>query len=208
MFYFFLDSQTGFIEFLHKLKYGETHCNSIQHRTSNLFIKVVFCCLSLPLSAVRLSSFLHCSNCRFFFISFFSIPLKGTQAWNFFFTFFVETETLWSQGPVTRDFWKSYLIRPRYSNFKHFRACSACDEIGSAYAQHAMKLVPRMLGVRYNSFCVCSAWIVHVTMFTFYRWLSMRGNSFLVCSACDEIVSAYAQHTHAIIFENDSKIPN
>ncbi len=25
----------------------------------------------------------------------------------FFFTFFAETETLWSQGPVTRDFWKS-----------------------------------------------------------------------------------------------------
>jgi hypothetical protein len=60
---------------------------------------------------------------------------------------------------------------------------------------------------------------VHVKMFTFYRWLSMRGNSFLVCSACVEIhssyaqhaiklFSAYAQHTHAIIFENDSKIPN
>ncbi len=47
---------------------------------------------------------------------------KGTQAWNFFFTFFAETETLWSQGPVTRDFWKSYSIRPRYSTFKHFRA--------------------------------------------------------------------------------------
>jgi hypothetical protein len=45
-------------------------------------------------------------------------------------------------------------------------------------------------------------------MFTFYRWLSMRGNSFLVCSACDEIGSAYAQHTHTIIFENESKIPN
>ncbi len=40
----------------------------------------------------------------------------------------------------------------------------------------------------------------------------MRGNSFLVCSvcdknrfrvcsACDKIVSAYAQHTHAAIFE-------
>ena len=33
----------------------------------------------------------------------------------FFLTFFAETETLWSQGPVTRDFWKSYSIRPRYS---------------------------------------------------------------------------------------------
>ena len=63
-------------------------------------------------------------------------------------TFFAETESLWSQGPVTRDFWKSYSIRTRYSTFKHFRACSACDEIGSQYAQHAMKLVPRMLSVR------------------------------------------------------------
>ncbi len=62
--------------------------------------------------------------------------------------FLAETETLWSQGPVTRDFLKSYSIRPRYSTFKHFRACTACNEIGSQYAQHAMKLVPRMLSVR------------------------------------------------------------
>ncbi len=67
---------------------------------------------------------------------------------DFFKTFFAETETLWSQGPVTRDFWKSYSIRPRYSTFKHFHACSACDETGSQVAQHAMKLVPRMLSVR------------------------------------------------------------
>jgi hypothetical protein len=75
------------------------------------------------------------------------LDFKGTQAWNFFKTFFAETETLWSQGPVTQDFWKSYLIRPRYSTFKHFRACSECDEIGSQYAQYAMKLVPSMLSV-------------------------------------------------------------
>jgi hypothetical protein len=112
----------------------------------------------------------------------------------FFVTFFAETESLWYQGPVTWDFWKSYSIRPRYSTFKHFRACSACDEIGSQFAQHAMKLVPRMLSVRWNLFRVCSAWIVHVKMFKFYHWLSMRGNSFLICSACDEIGSAYAQH--------------
>jgi hypothetical protein len=37
------------------------------------------------------------------------------------------------------------------------------------------------------------------------RMLSMRCNRFPVCSACDEIGSAYAQHTQAIIFENDSK---
>ncbi len=53
--------------------------------------------------------------------------LKGTQAWNVF--FFTETETLWSQGPVTRDFWKSYSIRPRYSTFKHFRVCSASEKM-------------------------------------------------------------------------------
>ncbi len=29
--------------------------------------------------------------------------LKGTQARNFY-TFFAETETMWSQGPVSRDF--------------------------------------------------------------------------------------------------------
>ncbi len=32
--------------------------------------------------------------------------IKGTQAWNFFSTFFPETETLWSQGPVRGDCWK------------------------------------------------------------------------------------------------------
>jgi hypothetical protein len=95
--------------------------------------------------------------------SMFSWKFKGThsptQAWNFFGNFFAETETLWSQGPLTRDFWKSYSIRPRYSTFSHFRLCSACDEIGSAYAQPAMKFVPCMLSVRWNSFRVCSAWI-------------------------------------------------
>jgi hypothetical protein len=113
----------------------------------------------------------------------------------FFCDFFAETETLWSQGPVTRDFYKSCSTRPRYSTFKHFRPCSACDEIGSAYAQHAMKFVPRMLSVRLNSFRVCSAWIVlvktvhilplaeHARKFV-PRMLSMR-------------------NAHAIIFEND-----
>ncbi len=120
--------------------------------------------------------------------------LKGTKAWNFFYTFFAETETKWSQGPTTRDFWKSYSIRPRYSTFKHFRACSACDEIGSAYAQHAKKFVPRMLSVQYNSFRVCSARIEHVKTVHILplaelarkfvpRMLSVRWNRFRVCSA-------------------------
>jgi hypothetical protein len=33
----------------------------------------------------------------------------------------------------------------------------------------------------------------------------MRGNLFLVCSVCDKIGSAYAQHTHATVFEKYSK---
>ena len=82
-------------------------------------------------------STVHCKN-----------RLKVHEHEIFCLTFFAETQTLWSQGPVTRDFWKSYSIRPRYSTFKHFRACSACDEIGSSYDQHAMKFVPRMLSVR------------------------------------------------------------
>ncbi len=132
-------------------------------------------------------------------------------------TFFAETETLWSQGPVTQDFCKSYWIRPRYSTFKHraclacdenrFPVCSACDEISSPYAQSAIKFVPRMLSMD------CTYKNVHILPLTEHarkfvppRMLSMLWNRFLVCSACDKIVSAYAQHTHAIIFENDSKI--
>ena len=137
--------------------------------------------------------------------------IKGTQAWNFFFDFFAETESWWFQGPVTRDFWKSYSIWPRYSTFKHFRACSvssACDEISSPYAQCAIKFVPRMLSMD----CTCKN--VHILPLAEHarkfvpRMLSMRWNRFCVCSACDKIVSAYAQHTHATIFENDLKIPN
>ncbi len=54
----------------------------------------------------------------------------------------------------------------------------------------------------------------HVKTVNIYRWLSMRGNSFGEDSvfprmlSVDTIVSTYAQHTHAIIFENYSKIPN
>jgi hypothetical protein len=143
---------------------------------------------------------------------------KGTQAWNFFWLFFAETETLWSQGPVTRDFWKLYPIRPRYLTFKHFRVCSACDEIRSQYAQHAMKcspyaqcaikFVPRMLSIDCTSKNVYILPLAEHARKFVPRMLSMRWNRFRVCSACDKIVSAYAQHTHAIIFENDSKIPN
>jgi hypothetical protein len=58
---------------------------------------------------------------------------------------------------------------------------------------------------------------VHVKLFKFFRWLSKRENlldvcsvcakkRFLVYSVCDKIVSAYAQHAHAIILKNYSKI--
>ncbi len=110
------------------------------------------------------------------------VEVKGTQAWNFCLHFFAETETLWSQGPVTQDFWKLCSIRPRYSTFKHFCVCSASDKIYSAYAQPAMKFVPRILSMN-----------LHVKTVQFYCWLSMRENSFLVCSVCDEIISSDAQ---------------
>jgi hypothetical protein len=66
----------------------------------------------------------------------------------FFSTFFAETETVWSPGPVTRDFLISYSIWPRYLTFKHFRVCSGCDEIISMYAQPAFKSFPHMLRER------------------------------------------------------------
>ncbi len=123
----------------------------------------------------------------------------------YFLNFFAETETLWSQVPVTRDFWKSYSIRPRYSTFKHFRVCSASDEIHSAYAQPAIKFVPRMLSMDLHVKTVHILPLAEIARKFVPRMLSVRWNRFLVCSECDKIVSAYAQHAHAIIFENYSK---
>jgi hypothetical protein len=37
-----------------------------------------------------------------------------------------------------------------------FRVCSAYREIGSPYAQHTQKLVPRRLSIRGNNFCALS----------------------------------------------------
>ncbi len=65
----------------------------------------------------------------------------------FFKILFAETESFWSQGPVTQNFEKSYSIQLRKSTFKHFHVCSASDEIVSAYAQPAMKCFPRMLSI-------------------------------------------------------------
>ncbi len=92
--------------------------------------------------------------------------------------------------------------------WNRFPECSACNEISSPYAQCAIKFVPRMLSMD----CTCKN--VHILPLAEHarkfvpRMLSMQWNQLSVCSACNEIVSAYAQHAHAIIFENDSKIPN
>ncbi len=59
-----------------------------------------------------------------------------------------------------------------------FRACSASDEIRSAFAQCAMKFVPRMLSMD-----------VHVKTVH----ILPLDEHFLICSVCDEIVSSYAQ---------------
>jgi hypothetical protein len=77
-----------------------------------------------------------------------SRSLKVHKHESYFLIFFAETETLWSQGPVTRDFLKLYSIRPSDSTFKNFCVCSASDEIDSAHAQPAMIFVPRMLSVQ------------------------------------------------------------
>ncbi len=84
--------------------------------------------------------------------------------------------------------------------WNRFQVCSACNEISSPYAQFAIKFVPRVLSMD----CTCNN--VHILPLAEHVWkfvpsmLSMRWNWFRVSSACDKIVSAYAQHTHAIIF--------
>jgi hypothetical protein len=62
------------------------------------------------------------------------------------------------------------VLRMLSVRWNRFRACSACDEILSAYAQHAVKSFPSMLSVRWNRFPVYLA--------------------------CGEIVSPYAQHAN------------
>ncbi len=80
------------------------------------------------------------------------------------------------------------------------------------------KSITRMLSQQWNSLRVAQhgftsknsthftagwAWAKFVP-----RMLSVQWNCFLVCSVCDNIDSSYAQHAHAIIFENYSKITN
>jgi hypothetical protein len=80
----------------------------------------------------------------------------------------------------------------------------------SAYAQHAMKLFPRMLSVRWNSYVSVSC-----LLFSFPNIRSLFSLSpillsmqfvalywFRVCSACDEIISVYAQHAFRCPYKN------
>ncbi len=50
-----------------------------------------------------------------------------------------------TQRPVTREFWKLYMIWPRYSTFKHFNVGWVCAKIVSLASQ------------QWNMFRVCSA---------------------------------------------------
>ncbi len=53
-------------------------------------------------------------------------------------TFFAETESLWSQGPVLRDFFENRLRFGRDIRLLNI----------SAHAQHAMRSVPSMPSMR------------------------------------------------------------
>jgi hypothetical protein len=90
-------------------------------------------CLEIIISSNshNLLQFLHSPTALIFIQSILLQCLKVHKHEIFFLTFFAETETIWSQGPVPRDFKKSCSNWQRYSTFKQFRACSAWDEIGS-----------------------------------------------------------------------------
>ncbi len=118
-----------------------------------------------------------------------------------FLTFFAETETLWSQGPVTWVFWKSYSIRLRYSTFKHFRTCSASDEIISLYAQPAMKSFHCMLSQRWNAFRI---WTARDEIHSAYaqnilNYVFEMGSHFLLCWACGKIGYSLAEHAWKLV---------
>ncbi len=106
---------------------------------------------------------------------------KGTQAWNFFFTFLQKPKP-WSQGPVTRNF------ENRIGFGWDIRLLNI-----SAHAQHAMKLVPSMLSMRWNSFRVCSE-CDKILKFV-PRMLSIDYTVHILTAgwACAEIRSSYAR---------------
>ncbi len=104
------------------------------------------------------------------------ITLKVQKHESFFLTFFAETETLWSQGPVTQDFWRDI----RLLNI-------------SAHVQNAMKSVPRMLSMRWNSFSYAQCAIKFVPRMLSMDCTCKNCSHFTAGWACAEIRSSYAQ---------------
>ncbi len=125
----------------------------------------------------------------------------------FILTFFAETETLWSQGPVTWDFWKSYShMLSQWWN--PFRVCSASDEICSAYAQCVMKFVQRILSMDVHVKTVHILPLAEHARKFVPCVLSVRWNCFLVCSVCNKIVSTYAQYVHCACYNFQKLLKN
>ncbi len=90
--------------------------------------------------------------------------------------------------------------------WNRFRVCSACDEIRSEYAQHAMKSFPLMLSMRSD---------VHVKTVEICTLAEHTRKFFRVCSVCSYatcVIKLFPHMlsmciVHAIIFENCSNIP-
>ncbi len=103
---------------------------------------------------------------------------------------FAETESLWPQGPVTRDF----EIRIWFS--RNIRLL-----IISAYEQPAMKSIPRMLSERWNKFRVCltsdeirSAYAQHILNDDFEM-----GCDFPLCWECAIIGYSLTEHARKLV---------
>ncbi len=85
--------------------------------------------------------------------------------------------------------------------WNRFRVCSACDEISSAYAQHAMKFVPRMLSIIWMlilKWVGISPYAEHTRKLV-TRWLSTSGNWLLIGWAYAEIGYSLAEHTQNLV---------
>ncbi len=100
-------------------------------------------------------------------------------------TFLAETKSLWSQGPVTWDFWKEYSIG-RDIRILHIFAC----------AHPGTKSFLYMLSKQWNMFCICSAsneirsaYGQHILNDAFEV-----GCDFPFCWACAKIVYLLSEH--------------
>ncbi len=144
--------------------------------------------------------------------------MRGTQTW-IFYTFFCKNRNLMVPRACKTRFWKivfdsaeifdfSTFSRMLSQRWNPFRVYSAGNETRYAYAQCAMKFVLRMLSMDVHVKTVHILPLAEHERKFVPRMLSVRWIRFRVCSVCNKVVSTYAQHAHAIIFENYSKIPN